>query len=55
MLLPTIQQLARAVAIVRAAAEQWGVPIFRKDLQQAGLWALDLTSANHRMAAARHT
>lgn len=52
--LPTMQQLARAVAIVRATAECWGVDLPSEALQHVAVWALDLTSAYRRVAAARH-
>lgn len=52
--LPTIQQLARAVAVVRATAARWGVHVPSEQLEQVAVWALDLTSAYRRVAAARH-
>lgn len=52
--LPRIQQLARAVAIVRAAAAREGVHVPGGRLREVALWALDLTSAYRRVAAGRH-
>lgn len=54
MSLPTVQQLARAAAIVRSTAAAWGVALPFGSLQRVALWALDLTSAYRRVAAARH-
>ncbi|KAL3895703.1 MAG: hypothetical protein SGPRY_013449 [Prymnesium sp.] len=50
--LPTIQQLARAVAKVQATASRWGVHVPSDMLRHVAVWALDLTSAYRR--AARH-
>lgn len=52
--LPTIQQLARAAAIIRATAGEHNVAIPDGAWQQVALWALDLTGAYGRVAAARH-
>ncbi|KAL3895180.1 MAG: hypothetical protein SGPRY_013583 [Prymnesium sp.] len=52
--LPTVTKLARAVAIVRARSASLGLEIPEQHLQHVAVWALDLSDAYRRLAAARH-
>lgn len=52
--LPTVSKLARAVAIVRAQSAELGLQLPEKHLENVAVWALDLSDAYRRLAAARH-
>lgn len=52
--LPTITQLAEAVAIMQAATSDMQTQWHEDELQRVTMWALDLSDAYRRVAAARH-
>ena len=54
MSLPTIRQLARAAAVVKAVSARAAVGLSKSDVDRVALWALDLSDAYRMLACARH-
>lgn len=52
--LPTIRQLARAAAVVKAVSARAAVGLSKSDVNRVALWALDLSDAYRMVACARH-